>query len=174
MLLKFIMRDTAGEPVAGTPTVTADGVGLTPTDEDDYWTVDAPLGSLVTATLTGAVTLDVLIPSVDGTSVNVGAVGGAPVTGVDDFKADVSAIDLTNVADKDDVAAILDAIAGLSSDEIVALIGYLVSRQRNIREVERVSQTERVETLYGDDGESVVEQMRYTEDGQKIRREIVE
>ena len=67
MILKFTMRDTAGDVVAGTPTVTADGESLTPTDETDYWTVDAPLASLVVATLAGAVPLEVMMPAVDVT-----------------------------------------------------------------------------------------------------------
>lgn len=65
MILKFVMRDADGAVVIGTPTVVADGAALTPTDETSYWTVDAPLGSIVSATLTGAVPLDVMMPSVD-------------------------------------------------------------------------------------------------------------
>lgn len=65
MLLKFIMRDADDVIVEGTPTVTADGEALTPTGTSALWQVDAPLGSLVTCSLAGAVTLDVQIPSVD-------------------------------------------------------------------------------------------------------------
>lgn len=128
MILKFIMRDAAGEVVAGTPTVTADGDALTPTDETDYWTVDAPLGSLVTATLTGAVPLDVQMPLVDGTSVNVGAVGGTEVTGPDDLKADVSgvleAIDAIDFPPPDDGVAITQATLGTDGDPLGRVMPY--------------------------------------------------
>jgi len=63
MLLKFIMRDTSDAIVSGTPTVTADGEALTPTGDANGWEVDAPLGSLVSCTLTGAMALDVMMPT---------------------------------------------------------------------------------------------------------------
>lgn len=68
MILKFVMRDAAGAVVSGTPTVTADGVALTPTGTSALWQVDAPLGSLVSATLTGALPLDVMMPLIDPTA----------------------------------------------------------------------------------------------------------
>ena len=71
MILKFVMRDAAGAVVSDTPTVTADGVDLTPTGTSALWQVDAPLGSLVSATLTGALPLDVMMPSVDVDAIKV-------------------------------------------------------------------------------------------------------
>lgn len=117
MILKFIMRDAAGEVVAGTPTVTADGDALAPTDETDYWTIDAPLGSLVTATLAGAVPLDVQMPLVDGTT--LAATGDAmTLTGAyDNAKDDV----LTPLAEKASQASV-DAIptTPLLADDYIA------------------------------------------------------
>lgn len=74
MLVKFIMRDADGSAVAGTPTVTADGSSLTPTSlGGNRWSVNANLGTLVTATLEGAVPLDILMPSVDPSTLALNA-----------------------------------------------------------------------------------------------------
>ena len=66
MVIKFIMRDEMGAVVSGTPTVTADGAALTPTGTSARWQVDAPLGTLVTFSLAGAETFDVLVPAGTG------------------------------------------------------------------------------------------------------------
>ena len=117
MILKFIMRDAAGEVVAGTPTVTADGDALTPTDETDYWTIDAPLGSLVTATLTGAVPLDVQMPLVDGTTLAATGDAMTLTEAYDHAKDDV----LTPLAEKASQASV-DAIptTPLLADDYIA------------------------------------------------------
>ena len=117
MILKFIMRDAEGEVVAGTPTVTADGDALTPTDETGYWTVDAPLGSLVTTTLTGAVPLDVQMPLVDGTTLAATGDAMTLTEAYDNAKADV----LTPLAEKASQASV-DAIptTPLLADDYIA------------------------------------------------------
>lgn len=79
MILKFIMRDAEGAVVSGTPTVTADGNALTPTGTSARWQVDAPLGTLVVATLTGALPLDVQMPLVDPTTLFLDADYTAPL-----------------------------------------------------------------------------------------------
>jgi hypothetical protein len=60
--LKFIMRDPAKNIMEGIPTVAADGESLEVTGSSAQWLVDAPYGSLVTCSLAGAVTLDIMIP----------------------------------------------------------------------------------------------------------------
>ena len=68
MLCKMVMLDADDAVVTGTPTVTADGSPLTPTGTSALWQVDAPLGSLVVWTLTGARTERVQMPSIDPTA----------------------------------------------------------------------------------------------------------
>jgi len=105
MLLKMVMRDAAGAVVSGTPTVTADGVALTPTGTSALWQVDAPLGSLVSATLDGALPLDVMMPLIDPTTlptdadVQAAAQAAIVAEAVSTFNATTDPVEVGNIAE---------------------------------------------------------------------------
>ncbi len=118
MRFPFVMRDAEGAIVTATPTVTADGNALTVSGDSTRWEVDAPLGSLVSVTATGAVPLDVVMPT-----------AGATLAEIEGSEVLAKKSDLTPVAKTADVNNVMGAVLDL--DGLVVSMVNTVAKESN-------------------------------------------